>query len=63
MITAEMKVAEVLTRYPQTLQVFQNHGLPCNECQMSSMESIESGARVHQADLEKLLADLNRAIA
>jgi hybrid cluster-associated redox disulfide protein len=60
-ITADMIIHDVVKQYPQTLKVFQNHGLPCSACHVGSRESVAGGARTHRLDVEALLADLNRS--
>ena len=44
MITREMTIAEIIARYPQTMQVFRDFGLDCMECQIADYEEIEHGA-------------------
>src|SRR5499433_1860436 len=60
-ITADMIIHDVVANYPQTVTVFQGHGLPCTACEVGSRESVSGGARVHGLPLEPLLDDLNRA--
>jgi hybrid cluster-associated redox disulfide protein len=59
-ITADMIIHDVVQHYPQTIKVFQGHGLPCTACQVGARESVAGGARTHRLDAEALLADLNR---
>src|SRR5215813_8869610 len=59
-ITADMVIHDVVQQYPQTVKVFQGHGLPCTACQVGARESVAGGARTHRLDTEALLADLNR---
>jgi len=59
-ITADMVIHDVVSQYPQTVKVFQGHGLPCTACQVGARESIAGGARTHRLDLDLLVADLNR---
>jgi hybrid cluster-associated redox disulfide protein len=59
-ITADMVIHEVVSKYPQTVKVFQGHGLPCTACQVGARESVAGGARTHRLALESLLGDLNR---
>ncbi|HZC06164.1 MAG TPA: P-loop NTPase [Ktedonobacterales bacterium] len=59
-ITADMVIHDVVSKYPQTVKVFQGHGLPCTACQVGARESVAGGARTHRLALEGLLADLNR---
>ena len=60
-ITADMIIHDVVSSYPETVKVFQSHGLPCTACAVGSRESVAGGARTHSLAVEPLLADLNRA--
>ena len=62
MITKEMTINQILTRHPETLPVFQRHGLDCYDCQIAEFEQLEHGATVHKVDIETLLTELNRHI-
>jgi hybrid cluster-associated redox disulfide protein len=59
-ITADMVIHDVVSKYPQTVKVFQGHGLPCTACQVGARESVAGGARTHRLNVEALLDDLNR---
>ncbi len=63
MIHKEMKIEEVLRRFPQTIPVFRRFGIDCDQCQLSEYENLEHGAKVHGIDLKVLLAELNDALA
>jgi hybrid cluster-associated redox disulfide protein len=62
MITRDMTIADIIARYPQTISVFRDFGLSCQECQIADFEDVEHGAGVHNIDPDQLLAELNRAI-
>lgn len=62
MITKEMTINQILRRYPETLPVFQRHGLDCYDCQIAEFEQLEHGATVHKVDLDKLVTELNNKI-
>ena len=62
MITRDMHIGEIVRLYPQTLKIFEKHGLECFECQIADFEALEHGANVHKLDLDDLLMELNRAI-
>jgi hydrid cluster protein-associated redox disulfide domain len=47
MIDKEMKIEDVLRRYPQTIPVFERFGIDCAQCQLSEYENLEHGAKVH----------------
>lgn len=61
-INKEMKIDEVLKKYPETVEVFVKNGFHCIGCAVVSLESIEDGARVHGIDTDKLVEELNEAI-
>ncbi len=62
-ITKEMKIDEVIKKYPQTAEVFAKHGFHCIGCVAASFESIERGAAAHGIDIDELIKDLNKAVA
>ena len=62
MITRNMTIADILIRYPQTVSVFREFGLSCQECQIADFEEVEHGAGVHNIDVDLLLRELNKAI-
>ena len=63
MITRTMKIEEIIRKYPETIAVFKEFGLDCNECQVAAFEELEHGAGVHHVDVDKLLQKLNQLIA
>ena len=60
LITGETLIGQVLDRYPASLEVFEQYGLPCAACLAYTVETIEVGARRHGVDTNRLVADLNR---
>jgi len=58
-ISKEMTITDILRRYPETLPVFERHGLDCYDCQIADFEQLEHGATVHKVDLDVLLSELN----
>lgn len=63
MISKEMSIGEIIRRHPQTLPVFEKHGLTCFECQIADYEALEHGAGVHKVDIDTLLVELNKVIS
>lgn len=63
-IKAEMKVAEVLRRWPGTYTVFRARGCPDMRSgffrMMSRFMSIKNAARMHRIPLDAFLDDLKR---
>jgi hybrid cluster-associated redox disulfide protein len=58
-ITADMVIHEVVSTFPETVKVFQAHGLPCTACQVGARETVAQGARTHSLAVDPLLKDLN----
>lgn len=65
LVKKEMLLAEVVERWPETIQVIMDYGLHCVGCYVSSAESIEDGCKVHgMSDIEvgHFLRDLNKVV-
>ena len=61
-ITKDMTIADCVEQYPETAEVFFNHGLSCFGCAISRLESIAQGAALHKLDPDELVAELNAVI-
>ena len=57
-ITSDMKVGEIVRNWPETMQVFRNHGL---NLQCGGTHSVAYAAGKHGFDLDTFLAELNSA--
>jgi len=62
MITKDMSIEEIVTKYPQTIAVFMAYGLGCIGCQIARFETLEEGAMAHGIDVDSLVKDLNAFI-
>ncbi len=66
-ITPNQKVAELLDRHPQNYRVFRKYGCPDMRdgvfSLMARIMSIRNAARIHRIPEDKLLDDLEKAIA
>ncbi len=61
-INKEMSIADVVQKYPQTIEVFLRHGLMCFGCAIARFENIEQGALAHGINVPALITDLNAAV-
>lgn len=59
MITKSTPIIDALRSHPQACEIFTRHGMGCIGCMGSMTETIENGARMHDIDIEALLAELN----
>ena len=61
-ISKDMGILEVVQKYPQTIEIFQNSGMGCLGCAAARFETIEQGASAHGIDIDKLIENLNKAV-
>ncbi len=59
LITKDMLIEEVVTKYPQTVQVFVRHSIPALVCGEPAWGTVEEVVRKSNADLEQVLKELN----
>jgi hybrid cluster-associated redox disulfide protein len=62
-ITKDMTFDEVLKKYPNTVKTFFEYGMHCFGCHLAVDETIEQGATAHGVEVDKLIEDLNKAVA
>ena len=60
---AELMIADVLTRWPETAAVFQRRNMACVGCAVAEYYTIRDAANVYAIKLDVFLADLRSAIA
>lgn len=60
-ITRESVLEEIITAYPETVQVFIRFGMPCFVCGEPAWGTVGENMNRHKvADPEKLLEELNK---
>jgi hybrid cluster-associated redox disulfide protein len=62
-ITKDMAIGEAVSKHPETIPVFLRNGLHCIGCAVANFENIEQGARAHGIDIDRLMKELNEAVA
>lgn len=62
MITAEMKIEDILRKYPSSAAVLREFGLDCTACSIATYEDLAHAAKFHKVDLQQLIDRLNAAI-
>jgi len=60
-IEKKTPIIEILRRWPEARRVFASHGMACVGCMGASTETVESGAKMHGIDVDRLLRELNAA--
>ena len=61
-VTKNSLIMEVVSDYPEAVEILQSHGMGCFGCAMARMETIEQGALAHGLDVKKLMADINKVV-
>lgn len=65
-ISKATKIGDIVTYYPQTVEVFFRHGMHCIGCPASVMETVEDGCRGHglgDKEIEDLIVELNKLVS
>jgi len=62
-IKRDMTIQEVVSNYPETINVFIQHGLGCIGCHVAAFENLEQGAMAHGVNVDDLMRDLNAVVA
>ena len=57
--TSDMLIRDVLVARPDTVDVFERHGLACASCLASGMETVSAVATMHDVSVKELLRELN----
>jgi hybrid cluster-associated redox disulfide protein len=61
-ITKDMSIVEVVSKYPQTSEVFMSFGMACLGCAAARFENIAQGAGAHGIDVDALMEKLNEVV-
>ena len=62
-IKKEHLILDVLQQYPETFDIFIDHGIGCIGCRAAEFESIEQGIGMHGIDVDKFVNLLNEKIS
>ena len=58
-VTKDMLIGEVVSKYPETIEILMGAGMHCLGCPSSQMESLAEAAMVHGIDVNELIDRLN----
>ena len=61
-ITKDMGIMDIVTQYPETLEIFANYGMGCIGCAAARFENLEAGAKVHGIDPDEMVEAMNKII-
>jgi len=61
-ITSDMPMSEILTRWPETIPVFMEYKMTCIGCYMSPFDTLEDALTVHGVPAGNILKALNQIV-
>ena len=61
-ITKDMKIGDIVEKYPKAAEKLWEMGLMCVMCHMAKDETLEQGAITHELDPDELVKELNKVI-
>ena len=65
-VNKKMTLGEVVQKFPKSAEVMMKYGLHCIGCHVATWETVEQGAKAHglgDNQIEKMVDDINKAIA
>ena len=62
-VNAKMLIGEIVTQYPDSVDVLLNAGMHCLGCPASQAESLEDACSVHGLEVQPMINALNAKIA
>ncbi|MBD3310264.1 DUF1858 domain-containing protein [Candidatus Woesearchaeota archaeon] len=58
-----MSIQELVSKHEEVVHVLFEHGMHCVGCVAGQFENIEQAAQAHGIDVDKLVEELNKAVA
>jgi len=62
-LQTNLPLAEILTRWPETIPVFLEHRMACVGCALSAFDTLEEALVIYRDPAGTVLAAINRAIS
>ena len=62
-VTGETLVGEIVTQYPEAVEILLSIGMHCLGCPASQAESLEEACMVHRIPVEGVVKAINERIA
>ena len=61
-VTKDMLIGELVSKYPETIEILMGAGMHCLGCPSSQMESLSDACAVHGISSDALLATINERL-
>ena len=62
LITKDMSISEVISKYPETIPALMKTGMHCLGCPMAMSESLGEGLAAHGLDADEVIEELNKLV-
>jgi len=59
-INKDIKIGELLEKYPEKAEILVQKGMGCLGCPAAQLETLEEACDVHGIDLDEILSELNK---
>lgn len=59
-INKDMRIGELLEKYPEKAEILLNSGMGCIGCPAAQAETLEEACEVHGIDVNELIEELNK---
>ena len=61
-ITKDMGIHDIVTKHPETVEVFFKFGMHCLGCAAAKFETLEQGAQAHGIDVDAMVKEMNEIL-
>ena len=61
-VSKDMGIMDIVTKHPETLEIFAQFGMGCIGCAAARFENLEAGAKVHGIDVDAMVKAMNDKI-
>ena len=62
MITPDLRMAEIIETWPETIPVFMGYRMICVGCLMSQFDTLEESLKIYNLPVDKVIDELNQLI-
>ena len=62
-VTKDMLIGEIVSKYPESIEILMGAGMHCLGCPSSQLESLSDACCVHGLSAEALLAAINEKLS
>lgn len=61
-IDENMPISEIISRWPESMEIFAKYNMGCQECMSAEYESLKQGLDAHGINSNQFIQELNGSI-